>query len=724
MYRTDLLRFWTMARAIVSLLTVTSAFAAAPAWADTLAEPAVFASRNGVLDVLMIARPKPISTLAFAPPNGGVINPIGWVYEICQRPSFGDRCAAGASSVAEYGGARLALQPGDTLKIRLVNRLPKLDPVKVAHSADAGGANLTLNPTNLHTHGMIVPARAATPADPTFGDYVFVDVFNSANGRPVSQGVHDHSQIAMDVVDYRIDIPSNHPSGLFWFHPHVHGLALNQVSSGLAGIITVGEVGNYARRSVGVGLNAPLSARHLILKDLQVLAAGTLQFDNGSTTVANGEVLNQEDPDFCRQLPETGEMRRGFCPGADNSADEGNNYAGGKWYFTVNGQQFPTIPVSDDKGELWRLTNASGSLSYRLQLLDDASNQPISLQLVAVDGVSVDLPQDTPTDTVVKLAGAKFKVVPCRRPSMSIRKLPVCVSELVMMPSSRVELWVNGRGAQDRFLHRTGGSATLKMLGLTMGSGDAWPAVDLAKINFVHDETSSLASPSEIAVDGDALRSSQPAGIFSAPVQNARPSALGAGCAPLAAGHHRRIFFGLEDLTEDGTFGLGYEEIDERGVPVPGSQMPVKRFDPMRPTICLPLGPGQSPVHEIWELVQLSTENHNFHIHQTKFRPVDTKAPATSPNALVPRPGVGYGILQDNLPLGVATPDDSIKDQVMNDQSGVCSIDQWRSGHCASKTVTLDIPFAELGDFVYHCHILEHEDGGMMAKIRVVASPR
>ncbi|HEY4819775.1 MAG TPA: multicopper oxidase domain-containing protein [Xanthobacteraceae bacterium] len=31
-----------------------------------------------------------------------------------------------------------------------------------------------------------------------------------------------------------------------------------------------------------------------------------------------------------------------------------------------------------------------------------------------------------------------------------------------------------------------------------------------------------------------------------------------------------------------------------------------------------------------------------------------------------------------------------------------------------------DIPFSQLGEFVYHCHILEHEDGGMMARIVVV----
>jgi len=27
----------------------------------------------------------------------------------------------------------------------------------------------------------------------------------------------------------------------------------------------------------------------------------------------------------------------------------------------------------------------------------------------------------------------------------------------------------------------------------------------------------------------------------------------------------------------------------------------------------------------------------------------------------------------------------------------------------------------DIGEFVFHCHILEHEDNGMMAKIKVVA---
>ena len=54
--------------------------------------------------------------------------------------------------------------------------------------------------------------------------------------------MHKHGSALIDVLDYRIDIPKNHPSGLFWFHPRAHGIALNQVSSGLAGIITIGNV--------------------------------------------------------------------------------------------------------------------------------------------------------------------------------------------------------------------------------------------------------------------------------------------------------------------------------------------------------------------------------------------------------------------------------------------------------------------------------------------------
>lgn len=36
--------------------------------------------------------------------------------------------------------------------------------------------------------------------------------------------------------------------------------------------------------------------------------------------------------------------------------------------------------------------------------------------------------------------------------------------------------------------------------------------------------------------------------------------------------------------------------------------------------------------------------------------------------------------------------------------------------------LSICLPFAIAGDFVYHCHIQEHEDGGMMATIHVAGS--
>ena len=137
-------------------------------------------------------------------------------------------------------------------------------------------------------------------SDPTFGDFVFVTVFNSANGIPVPQTTHQHGPIVMDTVDYKIPIPHNHPSGLFWFHPHVHGIALNQVvaghvrdSSPSAASATTSAAMRRSRRLPDANV------RHLMLKEIQVLAGGTIGFDSGPQPVANGEVLNQEDPDFC-----------------------------------------------------------------------------------------------------------------------------------------------------------------------------------------------------------------------------------------------------------------------------------------------------------------------------------------------------------------------------------------------------------------------------------------
>ena len=712
------------------------------AGAARFTEPPVFASKKGVLDILMVAKAKPVKAIAFMPPGATMpINPTGWVYEICYRSvSINNSCLPGKSTSSEFGGIRLALQPGDTLKIRLVNRLPKQDYNKVWHywnselvqpTPDPNGVNLPLSPTNLHTHGLVVQARAATATDPTWGDNIYVELFNPLNGPPDLSGMQHGVVETSGVLDYVIRIPPNEPSGADWFHPHVHGITSDSLSSGLSGIISIGD----HRRYLGDG-KRPFpknQVRHLILKDMQVLAAGTINFAQGSTnsypfSVGKGEVLDdQQDPQFCTQHPAgPGEARLGSCPGTNVSGD--NDYTGGMWYFPVSGQVYPTIPVNRPKGELWSISNNAASATHRLELRSDSGDYPMLMQLISADGISAYLPPGTSLADKVKLGGDRFEVVPCPGTWPADYPEPMCIKSMVMLPGSRAEVWVTYRDRDGNIAKPPrGASARLRSVGITTGEpgvGDPWPEVNLAAVTFRGTYTdSSLVA---LKLEGEALSANAPQGIFSAKVPYAEAAPLPSGCAPLAPRHKRRIFFGLVDVTNPSVFGLGYEEIDEHGVVVPNTAQPVQAFDPMNNFICLPLGAGQMPVRETWELVNLATENHNFHIHQTKFRAVDpVLAPgSTSPFAPEMHPQTGPGVMEDENTLQIAhTANQTVQNQVANNQNGYCTIDQWHNGACINPPAVVEIPFAETGEFVYHCHILEHEDAGMMAKIQVVPAP-
>ncbi len=85
---------------------------------------------------------------------------------------------------------------------------------------------------------------------------------------------------------------------------------------------------------------------------------------------------------------------------------------------------------------------------------------------------------------------------------------------------------------------------------------------------------------------------------------------------------------------------------------------------------------------EEWTLVNPSQELHQFHIHQVDFQVTKVNGD--------PVDFIGY---RDNVYIP------------------------------ALGSITIRIPFTDpviLGKFVYHCHILEHEDGGMMQVIQVV----
>src|SRR4029077_20676948 len=178
--------------------------------------------------------------------------------------------------------------------------------------------------------------RAEGPSDP-YGDYVFLELRNPANPIPSAPAMaaghaahgHPDMDVAYGAVDYAIQIPANHPSGHFWFHPHLHGVALNQVTSGLSGVITIGSPEDMCADAQCVAQVRAGNVRHLTLKDVQVRADLTIN--------------NQQEPTFCGDPPDG--SPQGHCAGL---AD----FAGGSWFHTINGQVFPTINVGAN-GDIW-----------------------------------------------------------------------------------------------------------------------------------------------------------------------------------------------------------------------------------------------------------------------------------------------------------------------------------------------------------------------------------
>ena len=719
--------FLTLLRYVVHLLAALGL--SLPATAATtpapLQELPVFASANGTLSVLMIAAKRTGVTL-------GPVTTNLWTYEVCRLPApDATACPAGAGQ-AGLSGVRLALQPGDTLRIRLVNKLPT--DTGADHIAD--NCYLVNNPTNLHTHGLIVePHRAVGPSD-TYGDYVFLEIDNPANttvlpGCTPGSHVHPGSDLAQGAVNYLDKIEATHPPGLFWFHPHLHGLALNQVSAGLSGVITVGspadECGDDACRSA-VGQS---NVRHLVLKDEQVLSGGILK--------------TQEDPDFCTGAPAT--PRQGFCLGQNqNPTQPGgpSDFSGGIWTHTVNGQVYPGINVGAS-GDLWRIVNAAATRSYALSLVDAASSQPLPLQLIAIDGVTINAKPGDSLAQIAALLGGKAIPVACPGATAAALSQSVCATTIRMMPSARVEV---------RVLRSDGGTlpstAVFRTAQYNTGVGDLgdhWPAVDLAAVTLAPrnpaassalnlgtaaqtalSSSGELALPSVLQVPGTAtlVPAATAGAAVTTPVSGpaiqtgltqattiavtpdiAVGNVASLNCNPLAAGHHRKIMFGYPTAT---TFGLGYVEVDQNGADIEATRTPVKPFDPVHPTVCVPL-PGGNAAYEVWELVNLTPEDHNFHIHQTRFYLL---AGGTAPGTTIPPVVNGSLVLLDNVPVPRPTSNPAACDGTLGPV---------QSGACKAISTYLVIPFREIGDFVFHCHILEHEDGGMMARIRVVVAP-
>lgn len=189
-------------------------------------------------------------------------------------------------------GPRLEARPGDTVRIQLTNQLTE--------------------PTNLHYHGLHISAEG-------HADNIFLST--PAGGQ----------------TTYEFTIPINHPAGIFYYHPHLHGTVAEQIFAGLGGIFVVrGPFDEIPEIQAA-------QEEFLFLKDFAL--------------DANGQPLPIGHMDLMQG-------REGPL-------------------VTVNGRANPTITVASGGLLRLRLVNASAARFYRLSL----ENHPF--YLVATDGRAI-----------------------------------------------------------------------------------------------------------------------------------------------------------------------------------------------------------------------------------------------------------------------------------------------------------------------------------------------
>ncbi|MGV8856916.1 multicopper oxidase family protein [Rhodoglobus sp.] len=225
-----------------------------------------------------------------------------------QRVSIAGRDVNALSYNGGLPGPTLRVRAGDTLAVSLKNGLA--------------------DPSNLHVHGLHISPNGNS-------DNVFVTV------------------AAGESFDYQYTLPADHPPGVYWYHPHLHGFVAEQVFGGLYGAIIVEDP-------------EPIPAdreRLLVISDITISSTGNIP---------------------------------AASPREEMSGREGD-------LVLVNGQLTPDMTARPGERERWRIVNASVSRYLRLRL--DGQQ----LTLLGIDSGRFESPREV--DEIVLAPGNRADLI-------------------------------------------------------------------------------------------------------------------------------------------------------------------------------------------------------------------------------------------------------------------------------------------------------------------------
>ncbi len=235
-------------------------------------------------------------------------------------------------------GPTLRVKPGDKIKILLVNELPaerwRKDMMNTLNS---------FNTTNIHYHGLHVSPNGIS-------DNILINV-----------GPHQ-------TQEYEVDIPEDHTTGTYWYHPHRHGSTAGDVASSLSGALIIeGGLDNLPEIKAATERVMVLNQIPYVMEDIK------------KPSQATGDAKQQG-------VVEERDANRTFAPGA---------WAGMGRYTTINGIALPVIRMRPGQVERWRLIDSGLRETIEVKIIPSPESPstlampPMPLHEIAVDGLAL-----------------------------------------------------------------------------------------------------------------------------------------------------------------------------------------------------------------------------------------------------------------------------------------------------------------------------------------------
>jgi L-ascorbate oxidase len=567
--------------------------------------------------------------------------------------------------------------PGDTVRISLKNELPA--DASCTNGEGTPDSPHCFNGTNLHSHGLWVSPTGNS-------DNVLLSI---------NPGVS---------FQYEYNIPADHPAGTFWYHPHRHGSTALQVGSGMAGALIIhgdrkptptvnGDLDTLLVSAAPGG--KPFTDRTLVFQQIQYACVG---------------------PDGKIQYDAQGNIIWSCKPGEVGVVETYNQFGPSSWaasgrWTSVNGIVLPTFgDVEAGAVERWRLIHAGvrntitvqfrkmkpGAAPAALQanltkaqvskLLDDVcTGDIIPYQVVAADGLTME--RTLTTDEATLQPGYRYDL---------LTVFPEAGSYCLLEPSQPA----NGSVSRQD----TGRS----LLGFVTVSGSRKiPVQDLTKVlteTLVQSANANMPPDVREQIVRD-LQYVDPATKKPEPRLTRFVPHPTVTDAEVANRREERLVFFIGTGDPNATqFAVGnsFDVINYGGYLVPKG---AAAYNPDRVDRALSLGTAQQ-----WELRSYSV-SHPFHIHVNPFQIVAIYDPQGRDVSL---PGVTEadgdsqfaglkGVWKDTIFVKTDLNPGDLTDPPAKYYRFIIRTRYERY----------------IGEFVLHCHILDHEDQGMMQNVSI-----